>query len=88
MSKIRMALLKNCTMIGIAWLDKSGAGQAIKINIPRRKQEVIIRALKEGIDFPKSAPANKEEAPKIILPAGELLRQESEKNGTPLIKEF
>lgn len=85
MSKIRIAILKNCTVIGVAWLDKSGAGQAIKINIPTRKQGVIRRALRDGIDFPKVA---KEEASKLILPAGELLRQEAEKTGAPLIKEF
>lgn len=81
MSKIRMALLKNCEVIGVAWVDKSGVGQAIKINVPRRKQEVIRRAIKEGIDFPKEkkaepvAPVGETESgvlykkPSLILPA-------------------
>ncbi len=86
MSKIRLAILKNCTIIGVAFINKQGQGEAIKINIPNRKQEIIRRALKEGLDFPKSEP--KKEESKLILPASELLRQESEKTGEPIIKAF
>lgn len=85
MSKIRMALLKNCSVIGIAWLDKNGTGQVIRINIPNRRQEIIRRVLKEGIDFPN---VKKEEPSKLILPASELLRQEAEKAGKPIIAEL
>lgn len=62
MSKIRMALMKECSYVAVAWIDKSGVGQAIKINLPRRKQEVLQRALKEGIDFPEPKP--QKQAPK------------------------
>ncbi len=82
MSKIRMALLKDFTVVGIAWLDKTGVGQAIRINIPRRKQAIIKKAVAEGLEFPtaKAIPKNNGpiaqtdsgvvyKKPSLILPA-------------------
>lgn len=84
MTKIRMALLKNTTIIGIAWLNKEGQGEAIKINIPVRKQTIIRRALKEGLDFPTV----KHEPSKLILPAAVLNAQDAEKAGKSIIAEY
>lgn len=56
MSKIRMALMNDCAYIAIAYIHKSGQGQAIRINLPRRKQELLQKVLKDGLDFPDSKP--------------------------------
>lgn len=53
MAKIRLAILKDCSYIGVAWIDKKAGGQAMRINIPRRKQEILKNILLNGIDFPE-----------------------------------
>ena len=96
MSKIRMALLKDCATIGIAWIDASGVGQAIRVNVPRRKQEMIKRALKEGRDFPQAkqrptGPMGKTEGgivykkPSLILPADAVESEEGQDAGPKII---
>ena len=96
MSKIRMALLKDCATIGIAWIDASGVGQAIRVNVPRRKQEMIKRAIAEGKHFPEpkarpTGPIGKSEGgilykkPSLILPADAAEAQDSEESGPKII---
>lgn len=79
MSKLRIALLKDCSVVAVAWIDKSGVGQAIKINIPGRKQKIIRQALAEGIDFPepKAAPEKVDHGPLTETPSGILHKKPS-----------
>ncbi len=77
MSKIRMALLKDCSIVAVAWIDKSGVGQAIKINIPGRKQKIIRQALVEGKHFPESAPPKVDHGPLTETPSGILHKKPS-----------